>query len=131
MNFWIRQEFKTFVFLYLIQPFTIDKLIKGRFQDNFEFVQWFKKFFDANWNGGDYDPVAARNAAKAGSGQAPVKKTTKPITSKSTGECAFETYGLSLSVIRTPVIATTVDCGHVKESLGFMQSWKTWKSYGI
>ena len=26
----------------------IDKIIKARFQDNIEFVQWFKKFFDAN-----------------------------------------------------------------------------------
>lgn len=26
----------------------IEKLIKGRFQENFEFVQWFKKFVDAN-----------------------------------------------------------------------------------
>ena len=26
----------------------VDKLIKGRFQDNFEFVQWFKKFYEAN-----------------------------------------------------------------------------------
>merc|ERR1719219_728119 len=38
----------------------VDKLIKGRFQDNFEFLQWFKKFFDANYQGADYDPVAAR-----------------------------------------------------------------------
>ena len=29
----------------------MERLIKGRFQDNFEFVQWFKKFFDANWTG--------------------------------------------------------------------------------
>lgn len=29
----------------------VERLIKGRFQDNFEFVQWFKKFFDANWTG--------------------------------------------------------------------------------
>lgn len=26
----------------------MDKLIKGKFQDNFEFMQWFKKFYDAN-----------------------------------------------------------------------------------
>uniref|UniRef100_A0A8D8W2I3 Microtubule-associated protein RP/EB family member 1 n=1 Tax=Cacopsylla melanoneura TaxID=428564 RepID=A0A8D8W2I3_9HEMI len=26
----------------------IDKLVKARFQDNFEFLQWFKKFFDVN-----------------------------------------------------------------------------------
>ncbi|MGH0143151.1 UNVERIFIED_CONTAM: hypothetical protein FKN15_034535 [Acipenser sinensis] len=38
----------------------VDKLIKGKFQDNFEFVQWFKKFFDANYDGKDYDPVGAR-----------------------------------------------------------------------
>ncbi|XP_016099365.1 microtubule-associated protein RP/EB family member 1-like isoform X3 [Sinocyclocheilus grahami] len=38
----------------------VDKLVKGKFQDNFEFVQWFKKFFDANYDGKDYDPVEAR-----------------------------------------------------------------------
>jgi len=26
----------------------INSMIKGRFQENFEFVQWFKRFFDAN-----------------------------------------------------------------------------------
>ncbi|CAD7675331.1 unnamed protein product [Nyctereutes procyonoides] len=34
----------------------VDKIIP----DNFEFVQWFKKFFDPNYDGKDYDPVAAR-----------------------------------------------------------------------
>ncbi|KAI6182653.1 Eb1 [Aphelenchoides bicaudatus] len=38
-----------------------DKLIKGKFQDNFEFLQWFKKFFDANYDGHEYNPVMARN----------------------------------------------------------------------
>ena len=33
----------------------MDRLVKGRFQDNFEFVTWFKKFFDANYDGGMYD----------------------------------------------------------------------------
>merc|ERR1711997_1065606 len=33
----------------------IDKIVKGRFQDNFEFIQWFKKFFDANYDGRPYD----------------------------------------------------------------------------
>merc|ERR1719328_438091 len=41
----------------------VDKLIKGRFQDNFEFLQWFKKFFDANYQGQDYDAMAARGNA--------------------------------------------------------------------
>ncbi|XP_015203397.1 microtubule-associated protein RP/EB family member 3 isoform X3 [Lepisosteus oculatus] len=38
----------------------VEKLVKGKFQDNFEFVQWFKKLFDANYDGKDYDPLLAR-----------------------------------------------------------------------
>ncbi|KAL3985832.1 EB1-like C-terminal motif family protein [Acanthocheilonema viteae] len=38
----------------------VEKLIKGKFQDNFEFLQWFKKFFDANFDGHEYDPLEAR-----------------------------------------------------------------------
>jgi microtubule-associated protein, RP/EB family len=43
-------------------------LIKGRFQDNFEFLQWFKKFFDANYDGRDYDASAAREGLPMGLG---------------------------------------------------------------
>lgn len=39
--------------------------MKGKFQDNFEFVQWFKKFFDANYDGAPYDPVEARQGQDA------------------------------------------------------------------
>ncbi|XP_070070279.1 microtubule-associated protein RP/EB family member 1 isoform X6 [Drosophila takahashii] len=46
----------------------VDKLIKGRFQDNFEFLQWFKKFFDANYDGREYDPLAQRAGVKLGNG---------------------------------------------------------------
>ncbi|CAF1569312.1 unnamed protein product, partial [Adineta steineri] len=45
----------------------VEKLVKGKFQDNFEFVQWFKKFFDANYTDAqDYDPVAARDGQPLG-----------------------------------------------------------------
>ncbi|XP_034476395.1 microtubule-associated protein RP/EB family member 1 isoform X6 [Drosophila innubila] len=57
----------------------IDKLIKGRFQDNFEFLQWFKKFFDANYDGREYDASAVREGAPMGFG--PVKSL--PGTSSS------------------------------------------------
>ena len=54
----------------------IERLVKGRFQDNFEFVQWFKKFFDANYSGEEYDAVAARGGvatvSKAVKGKKPV-----------------------------------------------------------
>lgn len=44
----------------------IDKLIKGKFQDNFEFLQWFKKFFDANYAGQEYCALSARGGEKLG-----------------------------------------------------------------
>merc|ERR1719270_1824456 len=45
----------------------VEKLIKGRFQDNFEFLQWFKKFFDANYDGFEYDAQEARAGIVLGS----------------------------------------------------------------
>lgn len=51
-----------------MQIVPVDRLIRGRFQDNFEFLQWFKKFFDANYDGRDYDPLEARCGIPLGSG---------------------------------------------------------------
>ena len=73
----------------------MDKLVKGKFQDNFEFVQWFKKFFDANYDGKDYDPVAARQGqetAVAPSLVAPaLNKPKKPLSSSSAGKTNEQT----------------------------------------
>lgn len=54
----------------------VEKLVKGKFQDNFEFVQWFKRFFDANYQGQEYDAVGARDGQSLGSSSkaAPKKK---------------------------------------------------------
>jgi len=51
---------------FLFQIIPVDKLVKGRFQDNFEFVQWFKKFFDANYKGDSYDALEARGGVSLG-----------------------------------------------------------------
>ena len=42
------------------KPVPVEKLLKAKFQENFEFLQWFKKFFDANYEEHDYDAVTAR-----------------------------------------------------------------------
>ena len=52
----------------MVQVIPVDKLIKGRFQDNFEFLQWFKKFFDANYDGREYEAFEARGCIPLGSG---------------------------------------------------------------
>uniref|UniRef100_A0A182YJ96 Uncharacterized protein n=1 Tax=Anopheles stephensi TaxID=30069 RepID=A0A182YJ96_ANOST len=60
----------------------IERLAKGRFQDNFEFLQWFKKFFDANYDGKEYDPKGARNNAPMGYG---TPGTLRPSQRMNTG----------------------------------------------
>lgn len=56
--------------------------MKGKFQDNFEFVQWFKKFFDANYDGKDYDPEAARQGQESAAVQSAVSAiANKPLKS--------------------------------------------------
>ncbi|XP_033644589.1 microtubule-associated protein RP/EB family member 1-like isoform X1 [Asterias rubens] len=87
----------------------VDKLIKGRFQDNFEFVQWFKKFFDANYGGQEYDAVAARHgqATTGGPGGVAHKKvaTKTPSAEASPMKC---TKQLPVKEPRTTVKAAAV-----------------------
>lgn len=49
------------------RPIPIERLVKCRLQDNLEFLQWFKHYWDCNYPGHSYDPVARRgsNTAKA------------------------------------------------------------------
>lgn len=45
----------------------VDKLIKAKYQDNLEFMQWFKRYFELNVPMQyDYDPAERRKLAKGG-----------------------------------------------------------------
>merc|ERR1719436_619570 len=59
----------------------VDRLVKGRFQDNFEFIQWFKKFFDANYGGQEYDALAMRGGEQVGSSSKPKPGGGRPAMS--------------------------------------------------
>ncbi|KAJ9102602.1 hypothetical protein QFC21_003003 [Naganishia friedmannii] len=39
------------------KPIPVERLIKCKMQDNLEFTQWLKKFWDAHWHGEEYDPI--------------------------------------------------------------------------
>lgn len=71
-------------------------MIKGRFQDNFEFLQWFKKFFDANYDGRDYDAVLAREGLPMGVGAG------SGVASKSIGG------GGNNGIAKKPAVATAM-----------------------
>lgn len=70
----------------------MDRLIKLKFQDNLEFLQWMKKFWDANYPGGRYDAISRRKAlpvalegggspnGKLRASQAPPSKTASTMS---------------------------------------------------
>ncbi|KAH0586566.1 hypothetical protein H2248_007792 [Termitomyces sp. 'cryptogamus'] len=45
------------------QPIPVEKLVKCKMQDNLEFLQWMKRFWDANYGGQGYDAVGRREGA--------------------------------------------------------------------
>lgn len=42
------------------KPIPVEKLVKCKMQDNLEFLQWMKKFWDSNYGEQGYDAVARR-----------------------------------------------------------------------
>jgi len=48
------------------KPVPIEKLVKAKYQDNLEFLQWFKHYFECRYQGQDYDAPARRALAKDG-----------------------------------------------------------------
>lgn len=59
----------------------VTKLVKAKYQDNLEFMQWLKRYFDLNYNGEPYDAVGRRKGQDLfyiGSGNKPVKGAAAP-----------------------------------------------------
>ncbi|KAJ2929818.1 hypothetical protein H1R20_g7263, partial [Candolleomyces eurysporus] len=42
------------------KPIPVEKLVKCKMQDNLEFLQWIKRFWESNYGGQGYDAVARR-----------------------------------------------------------------------
>ncbi|KAI9721863.1 MAG: hypothetical protein M1828_004958 [Chrysothrix sp. TS-e1954] len=53
------------------RPIPVESLVKCKMQDNLEFLQWTKKYWDQYYPGIEYDPVARRKAAGTSSAAAP------------------------------------------------------------
>jgi RP/EB family microtubule-associated protein len=52
-----------FTKLHIDKVIEVNKLIKGKYQDNLEFLQWMKRYWDVHWQGGEYEAVGRRNGA--------------------------------------------------------------------
>ncbi|KAK4507570.1 hypothetical protein PRZ48_001305 [Zasmidium cellare] len=64
------------------RPIPVEMLVKCKMQDNLEFLQWTKRYWDQNYPGGDYDAVSRRKGV--GAGAAP----SLPPTSKAPANSA-------------------------------------------
>jgi len=53
----------------------VQRLIKCRFQDNLEFLQWFHQYFTSSYRGDDYNPTERRKKCK---GHNQVKSCSSP-----------------------------------------------------
>ncbi|KAK6605820.1 calponin-like actin-binding protein [Botrytis cinerea] len=54
----------------------VEQLIKCKMQDNLEFLQWTKRYWDQYFPGGEYDAVARRPSAGSGAARRGVTPTT-------------------------------------------------------
>ncbi|OAL29196.1 hypothetical protein AYO20_09249 [Fonsecaea nubica] len=66
----------------------VEQLVKCKMQDNLEFLQWSKRFWDQYFPGHDYDAVARRKSAGTGpaaSTTVPPRTSTGTSTTRKTG----------------------------------------------
>ena len=74
----------------LSKPIYIEKLVKAKYQDNLEFLQWMKHFFDCKYGGQPYNATERRQKGKGGSkvkglaAPGAAKKTTTTTTKAAT-----------------------------------------------
>ncbi|KAK9418326.1 putative Microtubule associated protein [Seiridium cardinale] len=66
------------------KPVPVEALVKCKMQDNLEFLQWVKRYWDQNYPGGEYDAVSRRKGgAMPASGTGP--RTTSTSAARRTG----------------------------------------------
>jgi len=82
----------------------VERLVKCKFQDNLEFLQWMKKYWDTYYPGGSYDAVGRRGGgalgpAKSVSGGGASRTMPKRTTASTTGHHGLQP-GLSAATGR-------------------------------
>ncbi|KAI8388338.1 calponin homology domain-containing protein [Radiomyces spectabilis] len=68
----------------------VDRLMKCKFQDNLEFMQWLKRFWDQNYPGGVYEALQRRKggASKATTTRSGTSTPRRPAVAASSGMAA-------------------------------------------
>ncbi|KAI9838026.1 MAG: hypothetical protein M1819_006180 [Sarea resinae] len=80
-------------------PLDAQSLVKCKMQDNLALLQWTKKYWEQNYPGTDYDPVARRNGAAPASTAAP---TGRPAASSGAAKRGVTPTTAGATRTRTP-----------------------------
>ncbi|GAA6018674.1 hypothetical protein JCM10207_009005 [Rhodosporidiobolus poonsookiae] len=62
------------------KPIPVDRLVRCKMQDNLEFLQWLKKYWDLNFPGGEYDAVGRRGGMVPSAPRAPSRSAAAPAS---------------------------------------------------
>jgi microtubule-associated protein, RP/EB family len=73
------------------RPIPVEMLIKCKMQDNLEFLQWSKRYWDQYYPGGDYDALARRKGQGGVGGVG--TPTAAPAAARSSGGAARRPVG--------------------------------------
>ncbi|KAI9328739.1 calponin homology domain-containing protein [Obelidium mucronatum] len=106
----------------------IDKLVKCRYSDNLEFLQWMKKYWDAFYPGGRYDAAARRAIAIKPKTPGSAKSPGTPVTPA--GRSPMKPNMTSERESRTPSVVNNGNSPHPKLRALSFSSTDSGSSYG-
>ncbi|KAF2160460.1 hypothetical protein M409DRAFT_70426 [Zasmidium cellare ATCC 36951] len=77
------------------RPIPVEMLVKCKMQDNLEFLQWTKRYWDQNYPGGDYDAVSRRKGVGVGAAPSlpPSKAPANSAARRPAGSLGASTAG--------------------------------------
>ncbi len=75
----------------IAKPLPVDRLIKGKYQDNFEMLQWFHAFWQARHSGHAYDAKQVRLQASKGKDFLPPSLSSGPAAAAAAATTAAGT----------------------------------------
>ncbi|KAK0363892.1 microtubule integrity protein mal3 [Friedmanniomyces endolithicus] len=64
------------------RPLTVEQLTKCKMQDNLEFLQWTKRYWDQYYPGGDYDALARRKGTGPGAAPSAAVPAATPTSAR-------------------------------------------------
>ncbi|KAF8649003.1 hypothetical protein AX16_006117 [Volvariella volvacea WC 439] len=104
------------------KPIPIDKLINCKMQDNLEFLQWIKRFWDANYGGQPYDPVARRKGVPVDTPSTIAPLTTPASASRSTSANLHVGGGTGRAGGKTPIGGHRSASAASNEAIHYLQN---------